>query len=402
MKNLLFKLGALFTLLLTIIGCVEEIRFDNETFENVLIIDATLTDEEKYHHIYINRAHRFNEDGPNRVSGATVQILTHTETYTFEEEAAGIYTSVQRFKASPNTTYKLQITTQNGSVYTSTGMALTTATAIDNLYARRDTNDDGVNGMSIYVDSYDPSNTSKFYRYEFEETFKIVAPFWRNQDLYIVDDVYPNCILGLTPRSEDKIICYRTEASNFINLATTSTLAEDRVSEHLVRFLSSESYKISYRYSILVTQYVQTEQAYNYFKTLGSFSDEGSLFSQLQTGYIAGNITSENNSSEKIVGFFEVAAVARERLFLNYTDFYPDEALPPYVVPCTTSAPELYDISHNYMCGAVMNIIRNNALVYLKENTGQFPRGGPFVMVPRSCGDCTALGETTSPEFWVE
>ena len=186
-----------------LISCVEEFRFENGTFEYILVIDATLTNEEKRHQIFINRAHRFEEDGPNLVTGATVQVITETETFNFEEEAPGVYISARTFKAVPNIDYTLQVTTLNGRLYTSTPVQLTAETNIDNLYAERDTNDDGLNGMSIYVDSYDPSNSSKYYRYEYEETFKVVAPLWRDQDAYII--LEDECIVGLTPRSSDKI-----------------------------------------------------------------------------------------------------------------------------------------------------------------------------------------------------
>ena len=388
--------------IIVVSACVEEINFENEAFDYVLIIDATLTNEVKHHHIYINRAHRFEEEGPNKVTGATVQVLTGSATYTFEEEASGVYTSVEAFSAQSNVDYELRVTTKNGRVYASTKTQLTTNTQIDDLYAVRETNDDGVNGISIYVDSYDPSNTSKFYRYEFEETFRVVAPDWRNQDAYIVSDVYPECVVALEPRSEDKITCYRTDPSNSLNLTSTKSLTEDRVSKHLVRFLSSDSYQISHRYSIEATQYVQTESAYNYFEVLNEFNEEGSVFSQIQAGYIGGNISSETNPSEKIVGFFEVSAVSKKRIFFNYTDFYQGEPLPPYAVPCERAAPDLFGIPHSYECGPIMNIIKNNAMVYLKDNKGEFPIGGPYIMVPRACGDCTAIGETIIPDFWTE
>ena len=401
MKNTLLKYSSLSLLMLLLVGCVEEFRFESETFDYVLIIDATITNEVKHHQIYINRAHRFEEDGPNKVTGATVQVLTGSATYTFEEEASGVYTSVEAFSAQSNVNYELRVTTKNGRVYTSDKMKLTTATQIDDLYAVRETNDDGINGMSIYLDSYDPSNTSRFYRYEFEETFKVVAPQWRDQDLYIVLETYPDCLVDFEPRSEDKITCYRTDLSNFINLTSTKALSEDRISKHLIRFLSSDSYQISHRYSILVTQYVQTENAYNYFEAFNSFNEAGSVFSQIQTGYVSGNITSKNDDSELVIGFFEVSAVAKKRIFFSYSDFYEGEPLPPYAVSCTQSAPLRFEM-FGTGCGSLINVVRNNAKVYLKENEGEFELGGPHILVPRACGDCTALGETMIPDFWIE
>lgn len=384
------------------VSCVEEFNFENESFDYVLVIDATLTNELKRQTIYINRAHQFDQDKPNKVTGATVMVTAGNMQLEFIEETPGTYVSANVFVAQPNVDYVLSVTTKNGNRYRSTTAQLTTPTQIDNVYAVRETNDDGVDGVSIYVDSYDPTNTSQYYRYDFEETFKVVAPLWKTQDAYVVSDQYPECIVALRPRSRDKITCYRSEASNNINVTTTVALNEDRVERYLVNFLSNQNYKISHRYSILARQYVITEQSYTYWNTLRNFIDKNSLFSEIQAGYVPGNIASESNPSEKVVGFFEVVSMASRRIYFNYTDFYQGEPLPPYAVPCTERAPDLFDISHNYMCGPLIDAIQLNGLVYLKDNEGEFPRGGPYIMVPRECGDCTALGETEPPEFWKE
>ena len=127
MKNTLLKYSSLSLLMLLLVGCVEEFRFESETFDYVLIIDATITNEVKHHQIYINRAHRFEEDGPNKVTGATVQVLTGSATYTFEEEASGVYTSVEAFSAQSNVNYELRVTTKNGRVYTPASLKLLNA-----------------------------------------------------------------------------------------------------------------------------------------------------------------------------------------------------------------------------------------------------------------------------------
>ena len=387
---------------LLLASCVEEFNFENETFEYLLVVDATLTDEVKHHEIYINRAHKFEAQEPNKVTGATVKIIGNHTTYLFEEKVPGTYVSLDSFSAQPNIAYHLEITTKNGTNYASGANQLTTKTTIDNLYALREANDNGNDGVVLYVDSFDPSNTSKYYRYEFDETFKVIAPRWVDEDAYIVSDNYPDCIVALEPRSEDVKVCYRTETSPVINITNTLAFTEDRVQKHPVNFLTNQDYKISHRYSILVRQYVITEQAYAFWNTMNSFVEERSLFSQVQGGFVSGNITSVSNPDEKVIGFFEVSATSSKRLFFNYTDFYAGEPLPPFKIQCTESAPDLFDISHNYKCGSIMAVIRNRSMVYLKDNTGEFPRGGPYVMIPTACGDCEALENTTPPDFWVE
>ena len=394
---------------LLVTGCVEELDFVTENFEDALVINAIITNEESFHKIWISRTYRFEEDGPNPESNASVTINGNGRDYLFEEGDAGVYTSEIAFAAQPNVDYQLMVTTQNGRSYTSNPAQLTQSTQIDAIYAERETNDDGVNGMSMYVDSFDPTGNSQYYRYEYEETFRVEPPSFVSQDLvgdlaYDLRDPCRECLVKLVYRSQDKRICYRTETSQNTNLTNTTGLTEDRVSRFLTRFVRSDDYRISHRYSILVKQYVQSMEAHRYLEAVSSFSGEGSLFSQVQPGFLVGNIVSESNPEEKVIGFFEVSSVSSKRMFFNYDDFYSGEPLPPYINSCQLKAPLQCIPSGNfsYRCGGLINGIERNIIVYKGINTGQLPLGGPYLMVDRECGDCTALGDIEPPDFWIE
>lgn len=379
-------------------GCVEEIGFTVETVENALIVNATITNELKFQQIQLSRTYAFEEDGPNPEGQATVKVIGNATEYVFQETDSGVYTSEMAFAAQPNVDYQLQIVTQNGHRYSSTIRQLTQNTAIEKLYAVRETNDDGANGISIYVDSFDPTGNSKYYGYEYDETYKIVPPSFVSQDLIVISTT--TCEVKLVPRSEDERICYNTVGSQNINVTTTTGFTEDRVSRYLVRFVNSDNYILTTRYSILVRQFVLSEGAYDYFETLRSFASEGSLFSQIQPGFVVGNIATESESAEKVIGFFEVASVASKRLFFSYDDFYEDEPTPPWAVNCEKTAP----LQFNRLgtgCGPLIFRIESDVIVYFKMNEGTI-EGDSYIMVPRECGDCTALGTPEVPDFWVE
>lgn len=396
----IFLITLLAAIVLQFGSCIEEIGFENESFESALVIYATITNEERQQEIFLSRTFRFEDGEPIPESNASVAISGNGAIYEFEETEPGTYASTAAFRAEPNVAYELQINTSNGRAYSSTPTQLTQTTQIDALYVQRETNDDDVNGMSIYVDSYDPTGNSQFYRYEYEETFKIIAPDWKDIDLIVLSDD-PFCIIGEVDRPEEQRVCYRTESSIDINQVSTAGLTEDRLSRHLAHFVQSDDYKISHRYSILVKQFVQTEAAHNYFKTLLSFSDEGSLFSQVQPGFVPGNIISNNNPREKVIGFFEISSVSTERIFFNYQDFYPNDNLPPYINECQIFTPDRFT-EHNMkteICGPLINIVRSRVLVYFESTNSEF---APYRMVSRVCGDCTVLGSSEPPQFWVE
>ena len=379
------------------ISCIEEIEFETETFESALVIEATITNEMKLQEIVLSRTFRFEEDGPVPETGASVAVLNNGATISFSETEPGIYRSDSPFAALPNTDYQLSITANNGRSYSSTTTQLTNISQIDELYAMRETNDDGINGMSIYVDSFDPTGNSKYYRYEYEETYKIVAPRYVNQDLIITEP--DSCLVALVDRPPGQRVCYNTVSSINLNLINTNAFSEDRVSQHLIRFIDSEDFIISYRYSILAKQYIQSREAYTYFETLNEFTGEGSLFSQTQPGFFNGNISSDSNSDEKVIGFFDVSSVSTKRLYFNYDDFYNNEPLPPYASACSEVAPEQFTLG---VCGSLINDLLNNRVKYLALNENPQQEEGPYLVVPRACGDCTALGSSTVPDFWEE
>jgi len=236
MKRILF-ITSLTLVVLQLGSCIEEIDFENEIFENALVIDATITNEDKQHEIFLSRTFQFEDIDPNPESNATVKVIGNGTIYEFKEEKAGRYVSQSTFQALPNVDYQLQISASNGRNYSSSPIQLTPITQIDALYAVRETNDDGANGMSMYVDTFDPTGNSKYYRYEYEETFKVEPPSFVSQDL--VEDFHPidlddpcegRCSVKFVFRSQDKRICYRTETSQGINLTNSTGFAEDRVS----------------------------------------------------------------------------------------------------------------------------------------------------------------------------
>jgi hypothetical protein len=399
MKN---KTSCLLALLsISLVSCVKEIDFETETFERALVVEARITNEEKKHEIKLSRSYRFEDDGAVPETNAIVKVVSANGDILFEETEAGKYVSMTAFKAMPNMNYALQIMTIDDRSYKSNEISLTQATQVDKVYAVRETNDDGVNGMSIYIDTYDSTGNSNYYRYEYDETYKVIAPLWVDKDLIVVADDWPKCFVELVPRPNTRV-CYNTVGSMDNIQASTVELSEDRLTRFLVRAISSEDYILSWRYTILIRQYVQSQEAYSYYETLSDYAGEGSLFSQNQPGFISSNMGSENNSEEKVLGFFEVSSVSSKRIFFNYEDYYPNEPQPPYASSCLEISPEI-DLGHPAdLCGPLLVLIEGGDILYYRENEFPGPREGPYYVVPTECGDCTRLGTTSVPDFWEE
>ena len=196
-------------------------------------------------------------------------------------------------------------------------------------------------------------------------------------------------------RPEGERICYKTEISNEIIIVDTNSLTEDRIDDFVVRFIRSDDISVADRYSILVRQFVQSREANAFYKQLDDFSSSDNLFSQVQPGFISSNIASENNPEEKVLGFFDVSSVSEMRIFFNRDEVIQD--LPIFMLGCprTTPAPGEFEPIEEFLI-RLTGIINSDGTKYL-EGTSAFE----FVLVRRACGDCTALGESEVPEFWV-
>ena len=391
-------------LLLVAHGCVEEIDLAEElSFEDTLVIEANITDESKKQVIAMSRSYRFEDEGASPETNAAVSITANEgKVYSFTESdsSPGLYISDEVFKAEPGVDYRLSVTTSGGASYTTLPVQLPQASKIDRVYGSREVNSIGTELLAIKVDSYDPTRSSNYYRYEYEETYKIIAPNWVNSEFVILQDEYGNDLAfpGFETRSLDEKECYNTEISNRIIQASTTELNEDRVSGFAVRNITTDNPVLSHRYSILVRQYVQSLEAFSYYDLLNQLSASGNALTQIQPGFIASNIFSAADRDEKVLGFFDVSSVAEERIFFNYEDFFPGEPLPPYFVSCRISAPPIATPAGTPLKDA----IQAGLVKYFQDHQPPEQNVGPFDVVPTPCGDCTVLGQTDPPEFWIE
>jgi len=376
------------TLCLWLYGCTEPFEGEVVGLENILVVNALLTNENKRQEVLLSRPYSFGEEDPIAEENALVVVDDGTQQFTFEEVEPGKYLSSIAFPAEIDKPYSLLITTENGKSYRSDTMQLPVATTnIDELYAERTTNDQGDEGMGIFVDTFDATRTSNYYRYEYEETFKIIAPFWSPLDVVFVIQESTGPVFDIIRREREERTCYGTDREKTINVVNTLNLAEDRLSRYNVRFIDRNNYILSHRYSVLVRQFVQSPEAFGYYETLsGLVQSSTTVFSEDQPGFLAGNIVSLEDENENVAGFFEVAAVSEKRIFFDYEDFFPGEELPPYFQNCLPTVQSGEDLKATVQ----------------RETRVFFDFNGGIRTVPRACGDCNALGSNKVPDFWTD
>lgn len=407
-KIFLYKILSVLFLISTL-GCTTPYNYQAQGFENVIVIEAMITDQYKYQEIKVSRTYTLEEKGPKFETEAVVYITDDAGgKYEFDEGETS-YVSTTQFQAAPNKQYQLHILTKDGKSYLSTIEKLTTSTPIEKVEAKIATKDN-VLGIEITTNTTDPTNTSRYYRYEYEETSKIVAPKWLDYKAVAhmnPPGSNPKGSITFEPRTTEARICFTSQNSTALLLTNTSSLSQDKVTNFPIRFISNKDPFIRNRYSILVKQYVQTLEAQTFYETLQKISSTGSILSQTQPGFFSGNIKAVDNPGEKVIGFFNVCSYSEKRIFFTFQDFFPKVVPPQYQYYCPSEFTDSeipdyffpYCFSNNPICkgNVIVDLIYSNIKVF-------FPNESPssYLLYPIECGDCTSFSSNIKPSFWID
>ncbi len=420
-----------------VISCIDEIDLDtvsSSELKEILVVEGTLTNEVKNHQIRLSRidslfdleldsiyspfipVRDIDHDFVNHEENAQVTVVDASGVeYVFNESSPGIYESVVQFGAQNGNSYQLEITTADGSGFSSKPMTINATSEVKNIYAEKTISDTGVEGIGIFIDNESVVGNAQNFRYNYNETYKVIAPNWSPYEFKLTD--YDPCALPvptynleIVERQEEQQTCYATVTSNTI-IQTQLNTSGHGLEKFMVRFISKENFIISHRYSIEISQLVSGSESYGFYEQLNSFSQTGTVFSRVQPGLLEGNITSNDGVQGSVIGLFDVASVSKKRMFFNYTDFYPNEPLPDFPQNCGLhSSPE----SHRSYCAtgmdggsscpqSIIEMVNMDLISYVSDNSlniGTCP--GPYIYVESICGDCTTMGSNVVPEFWIE
>ncbi|CAM3466631.1 hypothetical protein AEQU2_02572 [Aequorivita lipolytica] len=394
---------SLFAILLFQMGCTEPYEIETLNYESVLVVESTITDEMKPQIVKLSKTSTLENPEIIYENNASVSVSSSAgDNFNFSQNSeTGFYVSNQPFSAQPNVDYALNIITQDGRRYKSSAVNLTSSVAMDDVYIDRIISPtDNKDGVQILVNTEDLTGNAKYFRYEYEETYKIVAPtptpYYTELANYNPDNGTYDVIL--TPR-EPEVICYSSEISTGITQTTTTELNENRVFRFPVRHLSKLDPKIQTRYSILVKQYVQSVDAFTFYKIVKELGSVESLLSQGQPGYVTGNMVSEANPDEKVLGFFEASSMTSKRIYFNYEDAGLEK--PPYFVDCEVL---FLDYNDNTVLDndpderqILYDLISSNEYQIIGANSRLIYR-----IVKSECSVCTYFSSNVKPDFWED
>lgn len=271
--------------------------------------------------------------------------------------------------------YRLTVRTANGVRYASDFVPVKTTPAIDSLSWGRDQD------VTIYLTTHDPANNTKYYRWEYVETWEYHSFF----DSHLGYD-YNTLQLFFLDSSQLLNKCWSSENSNSVLIGTSAKLSEDLIDRTPITVIPQGSTKMSVRYSILVRQYALTQEAFEYWQLLKKQSQQlGTLFDP-QPSQLIGNIHCIDNPSEPVMGFVSISSVQQSRIFVKRTEL-----------------PGWGDGNEKNSC--VEKIVAPDSVTFYLSDTALAPAyyvtGGGVAVAKKPCVDCTRKGGTTQkPSYW--
>jgi hypothetical protein len=401
----MLKLGlrsfCILTFVIIFYSCIDPYTPKLKGYESLLVVEGLITDANTSYTIKVSKSFQQINAESSAVSDATVFITDDKgSTNYLSNKGNGIYkTDSLEFRGEVGRTYTLDIQTKDGEVYESDHCPMLPVADIESIYFARDqelVNNETVSkdGITIYLDTKAGNNNS-FYRWDFDETWKYRIPNPKRFDYF-----YHGIIRPTQQRVEE--YCWKDQKSNGIIVNGSFSGQPGKIVRQPIFFIATgESDRLMLEYSILVRQYSISANEYYFWKDLQKVNEKGSdIFASLPFSVIS-NIHNLRNSTEKILGYFQVSSVKEKRIFITFNEILKFHTPYYYDTDCRI----FEDVPKP---GWGLDDMYNSYCVY-----SDYVFIGPYYDVMSGsligltfsrpeCTICGAIGTLKRPAYWVD
>jgi len=381
-------------------SCINPYHVDIKKYKDLLVVDGGITDENKSHFIKLTRSIANLDETPLAETAAHVVITCDDGTIeVLKEIEPGVYkTDSVNFVVKIGKAYKLSIQTSNGRSYHSEECEILKPTEIGKVYFNRNdivsVSNEELEGISFFVDGRAPKDA--YLRWMYDEDWKFSIP-------------YPSLIdfdenKELENISIENKYCWKKSNSHEIIIQSLQGQNSSEVKGKEVCFIPSDNTdRFNIKYAINIKQLRISEKEYQFWNKLKESSQEvGDVFGT-QPFTIEGNVRSDNDKNESVLGYFQTGSVASKRIFIDYEDivglklelrnnsrFCPVDT----IIVDYYNFHTLYDIYKEY-------VLKRKWKIYdrLEQEIGE-PDG--LMVVTPYCNDCSLSGSTKKPLFWED
>jgi hypothetical protein len=382
-----------FYLMVSFCSCVEPFQpnLRVEDTKPLLVVDGLLTDETGPFRVHLSTSGPVDKMYSSQpYKGAEVMITDNKgNTWQLYDNLNGWYeTSENDLKGIPGTSYTLKINDTEGNHFESTPELLQDVPEIDSVYCKEFQKARFENGsvyednwLNILLDSHDPTGTTKYWLWRFEETWEIRMLTYvrvRHGETGSPGVFYSDETVEI---DDEKEICWVSMPSTSVLIKSTLNALDTDIKEFQIQSLGPGEDKLYIRYSILVKQYALNQESYDFWKKLKVFNEEaGGIFSKIPAPTF-GNITC-TSGDKKALGYFSASAVKTKRIFINPVDHHINTESPyEGCVYLTDPNPAIY-----FRWVYFTTIANTDTKLWVYDDD--------------ICTDCRAYGTNVKPDFW--
>jgi len=361
-------------ILLLLNSCIAQFVPKIEEEKELLVVQGLITDQDVTDTIKLSRSLPLGEVSAARpVGGCAVTISDDLGTVcSLSETKAGTYLTPTSFHGVPGRSYTLHVksnSTFNNLNYESYPSEMIPVPPVDSIYYEKTVIEPasgfykGIDGCQIYLNTHDPENKCRFFRWDFAET-------WVLRLLFPVKNM----------------TCWISDKSRSVNIKSTAALNESKVSSYPIQYITNVTDRLKMEYSILVNQYSMNEDEYIYWEKIQNIAVEvGGLYDVIPAS-VPSNIRCIEDPAEKVLGYFSVSAKSSKRIFIkdkfegiiDRYDHCPTDTI-PYVDP-----PGL------------------GISVWILDDEPYYVPPFKILTDNKGCADCTVRGSNVKPDFWED
>ncbi len=297
-------------------ACVDEYWPEITDYENLLVVDGIMTNNDDTTTIYLSRSSSLDYSIFNPVQNANVSIVSDhgTTGFLWEREPGEYLLTDPSFERKLGKSYNLSIILEDGSAYESGFCLMSEPDPIDSIYTeieyQNSSNPEYVpQGLRYYIDNHSVVHDTSNYLWRIWQTYKYKASFtldflWEGQFVEVED---PDSLM----------YCFRTRKVHEIFTYSNKYLDEPRLISYPLVFTSTETKILSIRCRTLVEQINISNEDYTFWEALRKQEEnQGSLYSHHPI-QVKGNITNINDKSEVVLGNFTVGGSSFKSMYVN-------------------------------------------------------------------------------------
>lgn len=320
------------------------------------------------------------------VLDADVRIIDDKgNSFQLDSDDDGWYeTADKNLKGIPGNTYTLNITTKEGIQYESSPVLMQEVPDIDSLFFEEVKNTKIENGqateqnwLNILLNSHDHEGKTKYWSFEYEETWEVMMLTDRVRVVHIPEP--PSSTFENITISDEKRVCWVTKPSTSILVTSTANNLADEIRKFNVCSLGPNEDKLNISYSILVKQSSISKELYTFRKQLMDANENiAGIYGKIPS-QVYGNIKSCDGSTNAL-GYFSASAVKEKRLFIDRTQHHIET-----VSAYKGCAYFDYDLPSWIPKSYYGTITGTDTKVYCSADY---------------CADCRTYGTNVKPGFW--